>query len=184
MWWLYGLVLVAGVSDIERKGKLLCCIDLTRLRLSEDNEKTMALMDGSEFTKERVMTTVMIQMISHCVQEIAANVVDELLKVEDNGHLLIDYLHLVPLPTGKYVKEQDLMLSNQEAEVLTEVEEMIREGEEMKNKPETKEKPAPGMTPAVGYVFLFLVFALFAGCVIYGICLLRKAPIQKKRKTR
>jgi len=181
MWWVTLLALTS--AQLERKAQLLCCMQLTRARLSADRSKADSFTESSPFSVERIMTTVMIQMITHCAKEIPPDTVKEMMKVEDVDPMLLENMYLVPLPQGKYTTEEELQLNEEEAEVMEAVEGMIKEGEANKDKPLQETEKVGKLPPALGYVYIAVVFAVVAGCIACGFRYINK-PAPKKRKTR
>jgi hypothetical protein len=183
MRWL--LLLAFAAAQLERKAQILCCMQLTRARLGADPKKADSLSESSPFPIERVMTTVMIQMITHCTKAIPLSTVNEMMQTEDVDPMLLENMYLVPLPEGKtYTTEEDLQLNEEEAEVMVEVETMIKEGEANKDKPLPEAKETVKVPAAMGYIYVALVFAAVAGCIACGFRYINKPSAVKKRKSR
>ena len=92
------LVAFGYVQDADHSHRLVACMQLTRHVLMTEQRRLEKLTELSHFGKEDVMTKVMAEMLTQCIDTIPIENTKEIIYAQEDSPILSQFTNYVQMP--------------------------------------------------------------------------------------
>lgn len=172
MWWLALIVLATAqdFDELDKRTKMLGCVEATRLKLAEDEQLIDQILETSIYDHGKVIDKIAADMLLNCYQNIDLVTAKEILK--DQSFVLTDGLRaILNFDGSSFRSEDDIELSKEQGDLIAQIDNVFKEVEK-KDQQEAEPVKYGSFSNfdsfKLGSWYLFVVFGLFFGLVLLG----------------
>jgi hypothetical protein len=197
MWWLGFLVLViandAELEELDKRTKMLGCVEITRLKMAEDEAEIDQILATTIFDQSKVIDKIAAEMLLNCYHNIDLSVATDVMKSSD--FTLTDELRaIVTFEKTTFTTNGELEMTNEEVDLITTIEKEFERAESRQTQNEARRsQDEEGVkydsfsnfeSFKLGFWFLPVVFGLFFGLILLGARSLLKKQEKTKKKSK
>lgn len=158
------------LEELDQRTKLLACVEVTRLKMEEDQQLIEKIIDEATFEGAGIPDKIATEMLENCYVAIELSIAADILKAQ--SFELTDELRAIMSPKEpSFSSQKDTELTSSQIDLINKIEGVFEKSEQRKNQEEdfVKYNDFSNFDSfKLGPWYLFVVFGVFFGLVMLG----------------